>query len=269
MTTDIVLNTYSELSSIADAFVKSGMFADTKSQAQAIVKIIAGRELGLGPFYSISRINMIQGKLGLAAETLGALVKRSGKYNYTIKEHTEEKCVIEFTENNKPVYISTFTMDDAKKANLIKPGGGWEKYPRAMLFSRAISQGARIVAPDVIGGAYTTEELQSIPAVEESAPELKIEVEPPKTQPKRLTALQQEQMTKPMEGHIEPHPEVTEAPAKATPEQVDILIPMLSKAVAKIKSHGWNVHKLVDLTSTQAQQLIDELSQKPMGNPEQ
>ena len=38
-----------ETTSLADTFVKSGFFSDTKQAAQAVVKIIAGRELGFGP----------------------------------------------------------------------------------------------------------------------------------------------------------------------------------------------------------------------------
>ena len=37
----------SELMNLAKAFAESGMFADTKSAAQAIVKIQAGQEIGI------------------------------------------------------------------------------------------------------------------------------------------------------------------------------------------------------------------------------
>ena len=154
---------FADIQSMGDAFFKSGMFPTLKSAAQAVVKIQAGRELGLGPVYSMQRLYMVDGKLGMAAETMGALLKQSGKYNYRVKKHTDQKCSIIFYEKGQEVYISTFTMADAKRARLIKPGGAWEKYPRALLFSRALSQGQRIVGPDSsVGGAYTLEELDSI-----------------------------------------------------------------------------------------------------------
>src|SRR3990167_5750563 len=152
-----------EVRGFADAFVKSGMFQDTKQLAQAIVKIQAGRELGLAPVYSMQNINLIRDRLTTSANTMAMLVKRSVKYNYRIKEHTEQVCIITFFEDGKPVGESSFSMEDAKRANLIKPDSGWVKFPRAMLFSRAISQGARIYAPDAIGGIYTDEEIRSIP----------------------------------------------------------------------------------------------------------
>ena len=39
-----------EIMSIGKAFAESGMFLDTKSAAQAIVKIQAGQEIGIPPF---------------------------------------------------------------------------------------------------------------------------------------------------------------------------------------------------------------------------
>lgn len=160
---------FADIQSMGDAFYNSGMFPTVKSAAQAVVKIQAGRELGLGPVYSMQHLYFVDGKLGMAAETMGALLKKSGKYNYRVKEHTDQKCSITFFENGQEVYISTFTMADARRAKLIKPGGAWEKYPRALLFSRAVSQGQRIVGPDA-GLGYTLEELESIEPVPDVTP---------------------------------------------------------------------------------------------------
>lgn len=163
--------TFEEVSGLAKAFVTSGYFTDTKQLAQAIVKIQAGRELGLAPVFAMQNINLIRNRLCSSANTLALLVKRTGKYNYRIKEHTDTSCAIIFYEDGKEVGESTFTIQDAKRADLVKPDSGWVKYPRAMLFSRAISQGARIYCPDAIGGVYTDEEMRSIPPrPEEEAP---------------------------------------------------------------------------------------------------
>jgi len=162
-----------EVRGMAEAFVKSGMFSDTKQLAQAIVKIQAGRELGLPPVYSMQNINLIRDRLTTSANTMAMLVKKSNRYNYRIKNHTDIECIITFYEKDGEKWVevgeSTFTMDDAKRANLVKPDSGWAKFPRAMLFSRAISQGARMYAPDAIGGVYTDEEMRSIPPKPEEA----------------------------------------------------------------------------------------------------
>jgi hypothetical protein len=180
--------TFDEVSGLAKAFVTSGYFTDTRQMAQAIVKIQAGRELGLAPVFAMQNINLIRNRLCSSANTLALLVKRSGKYNYRIKEHTDSACSITFYEDGKDVGESTFTIEDARRADLIKPDSGWVKYPRAMLFSRAISQGARIYCPDAIGGIYTDEEMRSIPprpeeeAVQE-APAAEVVVETPAAEP--------------------------------------------------------------------------------------
>ncbi len=51
-------------------------------------------------------------------------------------------------------------MDDAKKAGL-SGKDVWKKYPRNMLFYRALTSGVRLYCPDVTGGVvvYTAEEI--------------------------------------------------------------------------------------------------------------
>jgi hypothetical protein len=164
--------TISEITSLADAFVKSGYFPDVKSQAQAIVKMAAGREMGLGPFYSMQKIYIIKGHPAVAAEAMAALIKRSGEYDYDVLEHTDEKCALEFTRGGEVKYVSTFTMEDARRAKLVREDSGWQTWPREMLFARALSHGARIVCPHLVAGATTLEAEGVMPGEEEKhAPE--------------------------------------------------------------------------------------------------
>jgi hypothetical protein len=150
--------TLSELDTLATRFAKSLFFADAKDAAQALVKIQAGRELGLPPVYAMTKIFFVQGRITLSAEAMGALIKRSREYDYKVLTLDNTKAVIEFTHNGKVEYVSTFTMEDAKAAELIKDHGNWQKWPRPMLMSKALSQGARIVCPHIISGAYTPED---------------------------------------------------------------------------------------------------------------
>lgn len=145
---------------IATAFKESGMFPDLRSEAQAVVKIVAGQELGFGPMASMQAIQMIQGKPTVSANALAALVKKHPVYNYRSIEHTAEVCRLEFFEAGESTGISEFTIADAQRAG-IAGGQNWRKYPKAMLFARALSQGVRWYAPDVTAGspAYVPEEL--------------------------------------------------------------------------------------------------------------
>lgn len=141
----------------------SGFWRDASKSAQAIAKVMAGAELGIPPVMAMSQVQIIQGRPTLGAGAIAGLVKGSGKYRYQQRQHTDRVCELEFFErvDNQWVSVGTssFSMDDAKRAGLAG-GHNWKKYPRNMLFARAISNGARWYCPDVFHGSiYTPEEL--------------------------------------------------------------------------------------------------------------
>ncbi len=149
--------------SLGDVFVKSGMFPDLKSQAQAVVKIMAGRELGISPLQSMTDIYMVNGKVALQAKLIASLIKRSGKYDYHIDKLDDQECILSFFQINgtkEKIGESIFTFKDAAKAGLVNKEV-WKSYPKNMLFSRAISNGARMYCADVVT-AYTPEEVENI-----------------------------------------------------------------------------------------------------------
>ena len=144
---------------IGNVLYKSGFFTDAKDASQAIVKVLAGRELGFGPIASMTGVNVIKGKIALSANLMAAAIKRTNKYNYRIIEHTDAGCEIAFFEGGQEVGRSKFTIADAKKAG-IAGGTNWAKYPRNMTFARALSNGAKWYCADVFGGPiYTPDEL--------------------------------------------------------------------------------------------------------------
>ena len=106
-------------------------------------------------------IHIIKGKPAIGANLIAAAIKRSGRSNYRIKRHDMTICEIEFLERNgdkwEAVGLSTFTIEDARKAGT----QNLDRFPRNMLFARAISNGARWYTPDIFGGApvYTPEEM--------------------------------------------------------------------------------------------------------------
>lgn len=150
---------------IGGVFAESGLFPDIKTQAQAVVKIMAGKELGLSAFQSVSGIYMVNGKLALQASVMSSLIKRSSKYDYTVDALDETQCSIIFynteKEEDRVLGTSTFTFKDAAKAGLVNKDN-WKSYPKNMLFARALSNGARWHCPDVICGWYTKEEMEDI-----------------------------------------------------------------------------------------------------------
>lgn len=150
----------SELRTAANAMHASGMFADVKTQAQALVKIMAGAEMGLPPFASMSGIHIVQGKPVLGANLIATLVKNDPRYDYRIRTCDNNQCVLVWYENGAAVGESEFTTAEAQAAGLAGKDN-WKKYPSDMLFARAISRGARRYAPGIFGGApvYTPDEV--------------------------------------------------------------------------------------------------------------
>lgn len=155
---------YQEIMVLGGVLQRSGYFKDVRDQAQAVTKILFGRELGISPINSMSGIHIIEGKPALSSNLLAALIKRSGKYDYRIRMSTDADCKIMFLQKVGDAWeelgLSEFSMEDAKRAGVIRDGGSWKKYPKAMLFARALSQGARMFCPDVsISAIYVPEEL--------------------------------------------------------------------------------------------------------------
>lgn len=165
-TVTVIPEILKEPMALGEVFMKSGMFKDVKSQAQAVVKIIAGREIGLAPMESMQNIYMtLDGKIGVMAKIVGALIKKSTKYDYTIEKLDDTECIIVFyivdkegkrTELGK----SPFTFKDAAKAGLANKDN-YKNYPRNMNFARALMNGARWYTPDIYCG-YAVEELEKV-----------------------------------------------------------------------------------------------------------
>ena len=148
-----------DMMNISKAFYESGMFTDIKSAAQAMVKISAGAEMGIPPFAAMSGIHIIQGKPTIGAGLMAANVKASNKYDYKVIEQTDKVCSIDFYKGKEKLGNSTFTYEDAKKAGT----KNLDKFPKNMLFARAISNGVKFYTPDVFSGpVYTPEEFDVV-----------------------------------------------------------------------------------------------------------
>jgi hypothetical protein len=143
---------------VGELLARSGYFLDAKDAAQAFVKVLAGRELGIGDIAAMTGIYIVKGKVSLSANLMAALVKRSGRYDYRVKRLDDKGCEIAFYDNGQPIGASTFTEEDARKAGL--GGDNWKKFPRNMYFARAMSNGVKFYCPDVsTAPIYTPEEL--------------------------------------------------------------------------------------------------------------
>jgi len=145
-------------------FYESGIFEDVKNEAQALVKILAGREVGLSPLESMMNFYIVKNRVAATSKVIAALIKKSAKYDYFIEKLDDTECIISFLKNENEIGKSTFTFKDAAKAGLVNKDN-WKNYPRNMLFARALSNGSRWYCPDAFCG-YCTEELEDLGPVE-------------------------------------------------------------------------------------------------------
>lgn len=131
--------------------------------AQVAAKILAGRELGFGPFAAVNGIHLISGKPAIGANLMAAAVRSHPRYDYKVKTLTDKLCELEFYDGGQLAGVSSFSIQEAKEAELTtgKNSHTWKKYPRNMLFARAMSNGVRWYAPDIFSGntVYVPEEL--------------------------------------------------------------------------------------------------------------
>lgn len=142
----------------ATFLVKSGLCPSAiKTPEAALFVILAGRDLGLSPVASLRNISVIQGKIEVAADMQLALFHRAGGRSRWVTL-TDQRADLELAAPwTEQPHVSTFTMEDAKRAGLA--GDNWRKYPKAMLRSRAITQGLKDIGYDATAGVYAPGEI--------------------------------------------------------------------------------------------------------------
>lgn len=109
----------------------------------------------------------IMGKITIAPQLMNAMLRKAG---HKLKiDSNDQRCIIEGTRKDTGEKCEvSFSLEDARKAGLVKPNGGWEKYPSDMCFARALSRLARRLFPDVIGFAYVDGELEDAESIKEA-----------------------------------------------------------------------------------------------------
>ena len=156
-----IVRSVDDLSRIGTMMARSGYFTDARDAAQAGVKIMAGMEMGFGAFASMTGIYIIKGRPSVGANLMASAVKSNPKYDYRVRKMEDSEVKVEFFQmidgKWESIGMSSFTAAEAKKAGT----QNMDKFPRNMLFARAISNGIRWFCPDVFAGnpTYTPEEL--------------------------------------------------------------------------------------------------------------
>lgn len=153
---------------------QSLMFSGYGSPQAVLSTVMLGRELGLPAIASLRGVHSIDGRHALSAQTMVALVLKSGFAEYFEADDISDTAVTYVTKRKgaRKEQRLTHTIEmarvafvsgrDPKKVEEAWEKSGWGKNPVDMLVARASSRLARLVYPDIVGGLYTPEELREV-----------------------------------------------------------------------------------------------------------
>lgn len=186
---------FAEMMQMGDALARTGFLPDhIKNGAQAAAIILAGRELGMPPMRALRSITLVKGKVTESADSQLARFKTDGG-RATFRQLDETSAVLWLRHPNGDEHVESFTMDDAKKAQLTG-SGMYGKFPKAMLRSRAITAGLKSIGWEGGAGAYDPDELAPMTPASEPEAALEVRSDPRVSEPRvdvtRMTLLQAE-----------------------------------------------------------------------------
>jgi hypothetical protein len=100
--------------------------------AEIAACILTGREVGIGPMESLSKIHVIDGRPAMSSELMRSLVMRDG-HEITYAVLTEDKVTAKGRRAGSQEWTEvTWTMKDAQRIG-VAGRDTWKKYPRQML----------------------------------------------------------------------------------------------------------------------------------------
>ena len=132
-----------------------------------MVAIQMGQELGMTPMRALRSIAVINGRASIWGDDMLAMVLASPVCEYVNEsESTETMGICRLKRKGCVEQVSTFTLEDAKRAGLLGKQGPWQTNPRRMLRLRARGFGLRDTFADVLAGLVSVEEALDRPATD-------------------------------------------------------------------------------------------------------
>lgn len=130
-----------------------------------------GAEVGLPGLQALQNIAVINGKPSIYGDAALAIIRAHPKFRSLSERDPDEaiktgagRCEIETKDGVR--VVRTFSVDEAKKANLWSKPGPWSQYPGRMLMFRARSWAMRDALPEALKGLSIREEAEDIgPAI--------------------------------------------------------------------------------------------------------
>ena len=159
------MNDLVALQSISKELAQSRLHAH-RNPADVLFVILVGESLGLNAATALMNIYNVNGMPSMKADLKLALAKRHPEYAGCEIDANTERCIVKMKRRNEngteESIISTFTIEDAKRAGLFPKKDNWRNYPQRMLKARAISYAVNDLFPDIVFGMLSSEEAQDI-----------------------------------------------------------------------------------------------------------
>jgi len=159
-----------EMFRVATLVVNSGEFKDINTPAQAMIRMQAGMELGLGWLWSLVNVMVVNGRPAVWGDALPGILKARLDCEDIIEsdpgqlakdgENAVARC--EVLRVGKHPVVRTYSVNDAKRAGLWKKIGPWQTNPYRQLQMRARGFACRDAFPDALRGLGVIEELRDV-----------------------------------------------------------------------------------------------------------
>jgi hypothetical protein len=150
-----------QLERLAQHACASGMYKRFPNASAAVMVMAMAHEVGLTPAIGLTSIHFYDGKPSMSGNLMWSLVLNAPEYELSqILQRDEKGCRIRWVRSGRVLGESAWTEEDSKRAGLLNKDN-WKKYPRAMAFNRAVSEGFKAYAAHLGMGytIYTPDEL--------------------------------------------------------------------------------------------------------------
>jgi 5'-3' exonuclease len=146
---------------LAETLFNSRLYQKLGNKEAIFAVILRGREMGLTALTSLDMFHVVEGRPTMTAHMLISRAKQHPDckyFRYIGGDDTYAEYETWNRLNPEPTRLK-YTIEQAKRAGVVKAGSNWEKRPAEMLRKTCGVQLARIEYPEALGGLYAQEEL--------------------------------------------------------------------------------------------------------------
>lgn len=144
-----------------------------KNTSEVVTVLMMAHDMGLPQMVALRGMYVVNKKVAIETWLMDLVATRLGVTKEVVEE-TPTECRILLHRDGAPDIESSFTLEEAKSAGLIRDYDDmgkvspaprrdvWKAYTRDMLFWRSLARGLRRIAPDMFGGVYLRDEVAGI-----------------------------------------------------------------------------------------------------------